>query len=83
MCRLTSSVIIISISWFTLTVGQNLVLIGGNLRNDNTQIWNKMVDLAVSILTQILLWLADLKKQSIQYRADRAWLESESSQLLN
>ncbi|EFX76327.1 hypothetical protein DAPPUDRAFT_306257 [Daphnia pulex] len=44
MCRLISSVIIIS--WFTLTVGQNLVLIGGNLRNDNTQIWNKMVDLA-------------------------------------
>lgn len=32
----------------TLTVGQNLVLIGGNLREDNTPVWDKMVKLAVS-----------------------------------
>lgn len=32
----------------TLTVGQNLVLIGGNLRDDNTPVWEKMAKLAVS-----------------------------------
>lgn len=32
----------------TLTVGQNLVLIGGNLRDNNTAVWNKIIELAVS-----------------------------------
>ncbi len=32
----------------TLAVGQNLVLIGGNLRDNNTVVWNKIIELAVS-----------------------------------
>jgi len=79
MCRLISSIIIST--WFTLTVGQNLILIGGNLRSDNAQIWNKMVDLAVSIFI-CFLWLADLN-ELIKYRADRVLLELELSQLPN
>jgi hypothetical protein len=46
-------------SWLlTLTVGQNLVLIGGNLRVDNAIVWEKMVKLAVSkYFVDILLYL--------------------------
>lgn len=45
-------------SWLlTLTVGQNLVLIGGNLRVDNAIVWEKMVKLAVSkYFVDILLY---------------------------
>lgn len=46
-------------SWLlTLTLGQNLVLIGGNLRVDNAIVWEKMVKLAVSkYFVAILLYL--------------------------
>lgn len=34
------------VSW---TAGQYLVLLGGNLKDTNTNVWNQMVTLAVSI----------------------------------
>lgn len=37
-----------------LTLGQTLVLIGGNLRDDNAPVWNKMVELAVSSFINII-----------------------------
>ena len=41
-------VIVLSTLQITLSLGQNLVLLGGNLRDDNDVIWNTMVQLAVS-----------------------------------
>ncbi|KAI9564893.1 hypothetical protein GHT06_008634 [Daphnia sinensis] len=40
------SSILTLVTFLSFTVGQNLVLIGGNLRDDNTKVWNKMVQLA-------------------------------------
>jgi hypothetical protein len=53
-------------SWLlTLTVGQNLVLIGGNLRVDNAIVWEKMVKLAVSkyffMIVSLIAYFPNLK----------------------
>lgn len=41
-------VLIILSTLVAIAVGQSLILIGGNLRDDNAPVWNKMVELAVS-----------------------------------
>lgn len=58
----------------SLTVGQNLVLIGGNLRDDNTQVWNKMVELAVSLFT---IFYYQRFQMFNGYRVDEEWRKLE------
>lgn len=41
------AIALLSATLCAFVAGQNLVLLGGNLRGDNIQLWNKMVDLAV------------------------------------
>ncbi len=45
----------------SLIATQHLVLLGGNLKDDNAQIWNEMIELAVSFLL-LLFFLHCIKK---------------------
>ena len=49
MIKMKLFVIVLSTFLITLTAGQNLVLIGGNLRDDNDVVWNTIIGLAVSL----------------------------------
>ena len=49
MIKMKLFVIVLSTFLIKLTAGQNLVLIGGNLSDDNDVVWNTIIGLAVSL----------------------------------
>lgn len=47
--------VILFTAFFAQTLGQTLVMLGGNLRDDNTVVWQKIVQSAVSAFNIIFI----------------------------
>lgn len=59
-----------------LVASQSLVLIGGGLSDGNAEVWDRMVELAVSSSTS---YCAKLFTFQIEIRAAKEWRESDCS----
>ena len=80
--------VVASLLFVMTVVGQNLVLIGGNLRDDNTDVWNRIIELAVSTRPFLCPFLFLQKNTGIlnvrslySSREVKVQLKSESSRL--